>query len=357
MKQLEAVNLPPYCEDATCLDIKNFTLKELEEAILTIREARYRAEQIFFWLYQRGISDFNEMTNIPKKIKENLCQAYYIGMLELSEHLISNDRTEKFLFKLSDGNFIETVIIYAKTRKTVCLSTQVGCKFACLFCASGCKGFIRNLTTSEITNQILFLQYNLKHKITNYVFMGMGEPLDNYENVLKAIMIMNAPQGMRIGARRITVSTCGIIPGIEKLKDSGLQLHLSISLHAPNNKLRDKLMPINKRYPLEKLIKVCEDYIEKTGKVITLEYVLIKGKNDSLEYAEEVATISRKLKAKVNLIPCSSVCDIDFQSPPLRNIKIFMKRLVEKRANVTLRESRGKDIQAACGQLAGRRGG
>ena len=335
-------------------DIKDFTLKELEEAILTIRESRYRAGQIFFWLYRRGISDFNEMTNIPQKFRDNLCQTYYIGTLELSENFISVDKTEKFLFKLSDGNFIETVLIYAKNRKTVCLSTQVGCKFACSFCASGRIGFARNLTLSEIISQILFLQFNLKHSITNYVFMGIGEPLDNYENVVKAIMIMNASEGMGIGARRITVSTCGIIPGIEKLKDLGLQINLSVSLHATNNKLRDELMPINRGCPLEKLIKACEDYINKTVRMITLEYTLIRNKNDSLQCADELAAISIRLKAKVNLIPCSETSDADFQPSDIRDINIFMEKLSNKGVNVTLRESKGKDIQAACGQLAGK---
>jgi len=335
-------------------DIKNLTLEELEKEIVDMQEPTYRAGQIFFWLYQKGVHDFNQMANIPKALRDKLDQNYYISTLGLSEHLKSTDGTEKFLFKLSDGNFIEAVLIYAKNRKTMCLSTQVGCRFACSFCASGLKGFARNLTPSEIINQILFLQHNLKHKITNYVLMGMGEPLDNYENVSKAIMIMNDPEGMAIGARRITISTCGIIPGIKKLKDLGLQVNLSLSLHTTNNKLRDALMPINKRYPLEKVIKACEDFIDGTGRMITIEYILIRGKNDSLEDADELAAIAKKLKAKVNLVPCSTIHNVNFQSTQRKNIDIFMNRLIKRGVNATLRESKGKDIQAACGQLAGR---
>jgi 23S rRNA (adenine2503-C2)-methyltransferase len=335
-------------------DIKNLTLEELKKEIVDMQEPSYRARQIFSWLYQRGVPNFDEMSNIPRPLRDKLDQNYNISTLKLSEHLKSTDRAEKFLFQLSDGNFIESVLIYAKNRKTICLSTQVGCKFACSFCASGLRGFIKNLTPAEITNQILFLQHNLKHKITNYVLMGMGEPLDNYENVSKAIEIMNDPEGMGIGARRITISTCGIIPGIKKLEDLELQVNLSVSLHATNNNLRDELIPINRRYPLEKLIKACEDFVDATGRMITLEYVLIKGKNDSLKDADELAKIAKKLKAKVNLVPYSTIPNLNFQSTGRRNTDIFMNRLINRGVNATLRESKGKDIQAACGQLAGR---
>ena len=335
-------------------DIRNLTLEELKKTVVEMHEARYRANQIFSWLYRRGVHDFHEMDNIPVTLRDKLGENYYISALELSQHLKSTDGTEKFLFKLADGNFIESVLIYAKNRKTICLSTQVGCKFACSFCASGFIGFIRNLTPAEITNQILFLQHNLKHKITNYVLMGMGEPLDNYENVYKAIMIMNDPEGMAIGARRITISTCGIIPGMKKLQDLSLQVNLSVSLHATNNNLRDALMPINKRYPLEKLIKACQDLIDATGRMITIEYILIKDKNDSLEDADKLAAIAKKLKAKVNLVPYSAIPTLNFQSTGRKETNIFMNKLIKRGVNAILRESKGKDIRAACGQLAGR---
>ncbi|MBU3933796.1 MAG: 23S rRNA (adenine(2503)-C(2))-methyltransferase RlmN [Candidatus Omnitrophica bacterium] len=336
-------------------DIKNFTLEELKEVMVELQEPNYRAEQIFYWLYKKGVSDINKMSDISRMLRDKLEKAYYIGMLHLCEHLKSTDGTEKFLFKLCDGNFIETVLIYAKQRKTICLSIQVGCRFACSFCASGSRGFTRDLTPSEITAQILFLQHELKRKITNYVFMGMGEPLDNFENVKKALMIMNDSRGMDIGARRITLSTCGVIPGIRQVSQLGLQVNLSVSLHAANDELRNTLMPINKRYPLAKLVKACEAFIDKTGRMITLEYVLIKKKNSSLKDADGLARIAKLLKAKVNLMPYSEIVKKRFQSPEKEDIEIFMKQLKKRGIKVTLRESKGKDIQAACGQLAARK--
>lgn len=335
-------------------DIKDVTLKELKGAMIKLGQSDYRAEQLFRWLYQRGVSDFNQMKDIPKMLRDKLEKSYYIGRLHLHEHLKSSDQTEKFLFKLNDRNFIESVLIDVKQRKTICLSSQVGCRFNCPFCASGSRGFIRNLTPSEITAQVLFLQDNLKHKITNYVFMGMGEPLDNYENVTKAILIMNDSKAMGIGSRRITVSTCGIIPGIEQLSQLGLKINLSVSLHAPNDKSRSELMPINRRYPLASLIKACADFIDKTGRMITLEYVLIRGRNDSPDDADGLAEIAKLLNAKVNLIPYSEIPGQKFQPPKKEDIEMFMNRLRDRLVKVTLRQSKGKDIQASCGQLAGR---
>lgn len=336
-------------------DIKNFTLNELEKVILGIGEKPYRAKQIFFGIYRKYLCRFQEMKNLPKELIGRLNQRYYVGDLELDKHLKSSDGTEKFLYKLRDGNFIETVLICSGNRKTLCLSTQLGCKFGCAFCASGRIGLVRDLTPSEIVNQILFLRQDFKYKITNYVFMGMGEPLDNYENTLKAVRIMNEPSGLEIGARRITISTCGVIPGIDRLKDSGLQVNLSVSLHTTDNKLRDELVPINRRYPLEELVKVCKKYIAKTGRKITLEYILIKDKNHSLQDADKLAEIAKDLKAKVNLIRCSTISVLSYKSPGEKQVKIFMERLAKKGVNSTLRKSKGSDIQAACGQLAGRK--
>lgn len=336
-------------------DIKNFTLNELKKVIRGIGEKPYRAKQIFFGIYRKYLCRFQEMKNLPKELIGRLNQRYYIGDLELDKHLKSSDGTEKFLYKLRDGNFIETVLICSGNRKTLCLSTQLGCKFGCAFCASGRIGLVRDLTPSEIVNQILFLRQDFKYKITNYVFMGMGEPLDNYENTLKAVRIMNEPSGLEIGARRITISTCGVIPGIDRLKDSGLQVNLSVSLHTTDNKLRDEFVPINRRYPLEELVKVCKKYIAKTGRKITLEYILIKDKNHSLQDADKLAEIAKDLKAKVNLIRCSTISVLSYKSPGEKQIKIFMERLTKKGVIQTLRKSKGSDIQAACGQLAGRK--
>jgi len=334
-------------------DIRNFTLGELKEIIISKDEPAYRAGQIFSWLYKKGVASFSSMKNLPKDLQTKLDNDYYIGALELSDTKKSKDKTEKFLFKLRDGNFIETVLVPSKKRKTICISTQVGCRFKCTFCSSGRKGLVRNLTLSEIISQILFLIHELKHEITNYVFMGMGEPLDNYENLIKAIKIMNDPDAMGIGARRITVSTCGVIPGIEKLKDFKPQIKLSISLHAANDELRNELVPANKIYPLKELIKSCKGFVEKKGRTVTLEYVLIKGKNDFLKDASELVSVARKLNAKVNLIPYSPSRYFKMQPTSKDNQEKFFRKLESEEINVTLRESKGKDIQAACGQLAG----
>jgi 23S rRNA (adenine2503-C2)-methyltransferase len=335
-------------------DIKNFALEELEKEMVGLSEPPYRAGQVFSWLYQRGASDFSQVSDIPQKLRQKLNNSYFISRLELVERLEAKDKTQKFLFKLADKNFIETVLIPSGQRKTVCLSTQVGCKYRCSFCASGLNGFKRNLSPAEMTGQILYLLHTFKQKLTNYVFMGMGEPLDNFENLSRTIRIMNSPQGLGIAARRITVSTAGVIPGIERLKNLGLQVNLSLSLHAVNDSLRNELMPINRKYPLQKLIRTCQNYVESTGRMITVEYVLIRDVNDSLKDAEKLAAISKRLKAKINLIPYSPVCDLNFKTPQQKGIDNFKKELERNKVKVTLRRSKGEDIQAACGQLAGR---
>ena len=335
-------------------DIMNFTLEELRGQMTYIGEPDYRAKQIFSWLYKKGLRNFGAMINMPPALRKKLDGKYRIGPLELAEHLKSSDGTEKFLFKLRDNNFIESVLIRAKDRKTICLSTQIGCKYACSFCASGLKSFVRNLDASEILNQVLFLEYNLGHRITNFVFMGMGEPLDNYENVSKAISIMTDPEGMNIGAKRISVSTCGIIPGIKALGNLKTAINLSISLHAAEDSVRSSLMPVNKKYPLRGLIKACEDFVKTAKGALTFEYVLIKGKNDSLKDAEKLAALAKKLNAKINLLIYSPVPQFSLKPSDAKDVEVFMRQLKKGRVRVTLRHSKGKDIAAACGQLAGR---
>ena len=334
------------------IDIKNFTLWELKREMRKLSVPSYRAEQVFYWIYKKGVSSFFEMNNIPKGLMDKLNALCYIGDIKLEHHLKSCDGTEKFLFELSDGNFIESVLISTAGRKTICLSTQVGCKYRCIFCASGLRGFVRDLTTSEILNQILSLRHGFNHRITNFVFMGMGEPLDNYGSVSKAIMLMNSKEALGIAARRITVSTCGIIPGIDRFKDMGIQANLSLSLHAVNDRLRASLMPVNKRYPLRELIRACKDFVDKTGRRITLEYILIKDKNDSLKEAVALSRIAKRLNAKINLIPYSLVPNMKFTPPSKERLDAFKDTLVRDKVNVTLRDSKGRDIQAACGQLA-----
>lgn len=336
-------------------DIKNFEFSELKKEMAALREPSYRAQQVFYWLYKKGVTAFSGMKNIGGVLKEKLDKNFFVSALDLCEELKARDKTEKFLFRLHDGKFIESVLIHAEKRVTLCISTQVGCRFSCRFCASGLKGFVRNLEPAEMVSQILFVEHNLGKEITNYVFMGMGEPLDNCENLVKAIRIMNDPEGLNIGARRITVSTCGLVPEIKKLKEFKLQINLSVSLHAATDELRNELVPINRKYGLAQLTRACADYAKETGRVITLEYVLLGGKNDSSQDASRLASLAKGLKAKVNVIPYSPLAGLAFKAPSGESIQLFMKTLLERGVNATLRMSKGLDIQAACGQLAGRR--
>jgi 23S rRNA (adenine2503-C2)-methyltransferase len=335
-------------------DILNLTLAELNREMVTMGEPGYRAAQIFSWLYKRGAGRIEGFTDLSKALREKMTNKFFVGTLGLFGSRRSSDGTEKFLFKLHDGHGIETVLIPSGERKTVCLSSQAGCKFACAFCASGLHGFKRNLTPSEMTGQVRYLEHAGGHKITNFVFMGMGEPLDNYENLEKALRIMNAPEGMGIAARRITISTCGIVPGIQRLAKLDLQVNLSLSLHAVTDRLRDKLMPINRKYPLEKIIEACEAYLGESGRMMTLEYILIERVNDTQNDIEGLAGIARRLRAKVNLISYSQVPAFNFKAPTERSMRVFIDRLEERRVKVTLRQSKGRDIEAACGQLAGK---
>jgi len=335
-------------------NVKDLTLEEFKAELERLGEPGYRALQVFDWIYHKGAASFEDFSNLSRSLRAKLGEKFFLGRLELFGQLKAQDLTEKFLFKLEDGNFIETVLIPAGHRATLCLSTQVGCKFACAFCASGLKGFKRNLTAGEILDQILEVKFGLAHDLTNFVFMGMGEPLDNFENVVKAIRVMNSPEGLAIAARRMTVSTSGLVPGIERFKDLGLQVHLSLSLHAADDELRNKLMPISRKYPLEKVLRACLDYIQATGRKMTIEYVLLAGVNDSLRDADGLVAAANRLKAKVNLIPYSPIQGLGFKTPQDSVIESFRKRLADKNVGVTLRLSKGKDILAACGQLAGR---
>ena len=335
-------------------DIRDQTLEELKTEFEAMGERSFRAAQVFDWLYHKGATNFAGFTSLSKDLRVKLGAHFAIGNLEPEAQLRSKDGTAKFLFKLADGHCIETVLIPSGKRNTVCLSTQAGCKFACAFCASGLHGFKRNLTASEITGQALYFAKTLGAEITNYVFMGMGEPLDNFDNLARAIRIMNAPEGLGIAARRITVSTAGHIPGIERLKTLDLQVNFSVSLHAVTDRLRSSFMPINKKYPLEKVVAACEDYVRSGGRMITLEYILIRKVNDSLNDADGLAGIARRLRAKVNLIAYSPVPGLTFETPSDGEVARFTRWLEERRVHVTLRQSKGQDIFAACGQLAGR---
>jgi len=334
--------------------LTSLSLAELENHIQSLGQPAYRARQIFHGVYRQGKSDFSEFTDLPTTLRKKLAEKFVINPLQIEQAVNSSDGTIKYLFRLVDGNYIETVLIPSAGRWTVCLSTQVGCKFRCAFCASGLKGFKRNLSTGEIVSQVLTLKYRLGHPVTNLVFMGMGEPLDNLENVVKAIKILNDKQGLDLGARRMTVSTAGVIPGIKKLKDLGLQINLSLSIHSALDRQRTLLMPINKKYPLAELVAAAEDYLKGGGRQLTLEYIVIKNLNDGLYEAEGLATLARRLRAKVNLIAYSPVPELPYARPTPAEVSRFEAWLAERKVRVTIRESKGVDIAAACGQLAGK---
>ncbi|MGQ9801731.1 MAG: 23S rRNA (adenine(2503)-C(2))-methyltransferase RlmN [Candidatus Saccharicenans sp.] len=338
--------------DRLCLT--SLTLSELEDYLQTSGEKPFRARQIFKGVYQHGLTDFLKFTDLPLALRQKLSEKFIISPLTIEQTSSSADGTVKYLFRLPDGFYVETVLIPSGRRRTVCLSTQVGCKFRCAFCASGLNGFRRNLSPGEIVSQVLSLKYLFGHQTTNLVFMGMGEPLDNLENVLKAVRILNDEQGLNFGARRMTVSTAGVIPGIKQLKNFELQINLSISLHSSIDRQRSQLMPINKKYPLPELVAAAEDYIRSGGRQLTLEYILIKDLNDSLYEAEGLAAIARRLRAKVNLIAYSPVSGLPYLRPSAEDLARFQRWLEERKIKVTVRQSKGVDIAAACGQLAGK---
>ena len=338
------------------LNIKGLTFEELSGKIKEKGYPNFRAKQIFDWIYLKNISSFQEMTNLPKGMLTWLDTVFNIGKIECIKMQKSSDCSEKYLFKLKDGHFIESVLIKTSRRNTICLSSQVGCLWNCLFCASGKGGFKRNLLCEEIIEQILFVQRAKKEKINNIVYMGMGEPFDNYDNVMKSIKIINSKYGINIGARKITISTCGIIPGIIKLKKLPLQIELSVSLHAADEKTRSMLMPVNNKYPLKKLINICMEYAKEKNRQITFEYLMLKNINDNAEQAIKLSKLISGFNAKVNLIiynPISSNTDNQSSLLPSdeKTISIFRKILRNNSIPTTVRYSKGQDINAACGQL------
>jgi 23S rRNA (adenine2503-C2)-methyltransferase len=342
--------------------ILDITLNELKSYLKKQNFPGFAACQIFSWIYRKETFDFDRMTDLSKELRNFLKSNFYILSLALIERQISSDGTQKFLFGISDKpggraqaqergkQGIESVVIPTPRRLTACISTQVGCKFACRFCASGALGWRRNLNPGEIIEQVIYLKKIVARRLNNLVFMGIGEPLDNYDNVLKALRILNSSYSLNIGARKMTISTCGLIPGIRKLAEEGLQIELSVSLHAADNKTRTYLMPINKKYPLEELLKACRAYFKKTKRQVTFEYVLIKGINSAPEQAKRLTKLLTGLDAKVNLIPVNPFRN-EISVPNKLDILIFRDILLKASIPVTIRRSRGMDIQAACGQL------
>ena len=334
--------------------LSGLSLEELEKLMNEFGATKFRAKQIHNWIYTKSVSSIDEMTNLSKEFREQLKQAVVVTDTKIKIKQTSNDGTLKYLVEYPDGECVETVLMRFDNRAnlTACVSSQVGCAVNCSFCATGKGGFKRNLTYKEIIEQVLTIQRDTGLKVTNIVFMGQGEPLLNLENVLKALEIFN--NDFQIGARRITISTSGIIPGIEKLAECNLQSTLAISLHAPNHKLRSELMPIENRYPIDELKKALLNYIDKTGRRITVEYILIHGFNDTPPVAKELAYLLKDVKCNINLIPYNSVIENDFKKPASADIMKFKYLLEHSGKKVTVRLERGADIDAACGQLRGK---
>jgi len=333
-------------------DIKDLTFSDLQTYLEQNNQPVFRAQQIFTWLYHQEAKNFQEMKNIPPSLRAQLARDFLFSEPRLEKEQLSKDGTKKFLLSVGPKERIETVFIPSQKRGTICLSTQVGCKFGCAFCASGLNGWQRNLSCAEILNEILFVQRSIKPKeVTHVVFMGTGEPLDNYDNVMSAVNIIHDPHAFNIGARRMTISTCGIIPAIDRLSQEGLQFELSISLHGYDKKSREILMPISRQYAFDDLIEACRQYYKATNRQITFEYILIKGVTCSSQAVQSLKKAFQGLMCKMNLIVYNPIKEFDFEAPSREEIDDFCKALKAAGILATLRTPRGKDIQGACGQL------
>lgn len=355
-------------------DIKSLTREEIATQVPFFVAEPYRLDQLLHWLYRKGVTSWESMVNLPRSLREQLKSEFTLASLEPVQVQGSSDATQKFLWKLPENSLIESVLIPANPaldgersdRRTLCVSTQVGCAYGCAFCASGLDGWKRNLLPFEIVEQVMAVERFLNaapqmepktesHKgdrhINNLVIMGMGEPLANYNNLLKALTILNAPWGGGIGARKITISTSGLVPQIRKLAEEPHQFRLAISLHGATDEVRNKIMPVNRKYPLKDLISACQYYQEKKGRMITLEYILIAGINDGQEQLAPLAKLARNLDAKVNLIPYNTVEGLPWSRPDQSVQEHFLDKLLSMKVSVTLRREKGHEIDAACGQL------
>ena len=323
---------------------------DLEEYFLSIGEKKFKALQIFEWLYTHKVKSFSEMTNIKKELQERLEKDFSMKMITIQKKQ-EDKLTKKYLFKLFDGNFVEAVLMQHDYGLSICVSSQVGCNMGCAFCESGRLKKVRDLGAYEIVQQILLVEEDIKKRISSVVIMGIGEPLDNYDNVMNFIKVINDPKGIAIGARHITLSTCGLVPKIKDLMEENLQINLALSLHAPNTQLRDKIMPINKAYKLPVLMDTIKEYIDKTNRRVTIEYVMLSGVNDNETQANELAALLKGLNVYVNLIPYNETNHIEFKRTNKDQIMKFYDVLKKKGINVTIRKEFGSNIDAACGQL------
>ena len=333
------------------INLKDLTLPELEAFLTENGEQKFRAKQIFKWL-SLGVTDFDEMTDISKNLRAKLNEISYISTLSIEKKLVSKiDKTTKYLFKLGDGNTVEAVIMYYKHGITICISSQVGCRMGCRFCASTIGGLVRNLSAGEILDEVIFAQKDIGERISNIVMMGIGEPLDNFENVIKFLKNVNDPLGLNIGYRHISLSTCGIVKNIVELEKVNIPITLSISLHAPTNDLRSEIMPVNNAYDVDTLIDACRHYVNATNRRISFEYTLINGVNDSENVARILAKKLKGMLCHVNLIPVNEVDETSFKKSGRQTIEKFAAVLEKNGITTTVRRKLGSDINASCGQL------
>lgn len=335
-------------------NIYDYTQNQLIEEMAQIGEKNFRATQVFEWLYRKHVASFSDMSNLSLELREKLKENYEIEVLTLVEKQIAKDGTTKYLFALKDGGLIETVLMRMEYGHSVCVTSQLGCNMGCAFCASGLLKKQRDLSAAEMVGQVMFVNQELLQegqRVSHVVVMGTGEPFDNYDNVDRFVHILNEPKGLAIGARHMTISTCGLIPKIDIYSDNGLQTNLAISLHAPNDEIRNQLMPINRVYGMDDLRKSIKTYIEKTNRRVTFEYILLDGVNDSLVHARQLAHYVHGLNCYINLIPYNPVNENGFKKSTEEHVKAFHQELLRLKVNATLRKEHGGDIDAACGQL------
>ncbi len=333
-------------------DIKSLTIEELKDEVRSLGEKEFRAGQLYDWMHKKLVGSYDEMTNLPKPFREKLRQEYYFTTLNtVREQVSGQDGTRKYLFQLTDGNLIETVLMKYHHGNSVCISSQVGCRMGCRFCASTLDGLERSLAASEMLEQIYEVTRRTGERISNVVVMGMGEPLDNYDNLLRFLRLVSDGNGLNISQRNLTVSTCGLIPVMRKLADEKLQITLALSLHAVTDEKRREIMPVANRYSIKELMEACAYYFDQTGRRITFEYALINGVNDSEEEASALAGLAAPLHAHVNLISVNPVKERKYQASKRTSVESFKNRLEKKQINVTIRREMGRDIDGACGQL------
>lgn len=331
------------------------TFSEIENVIASLGQPKFRAKQLYQWLQVYGVMDYSEMTNLPKELREKLGEKYPINRYDIELKQVSKiDGTVKYLFKLSDGNFIESVLMKYKYGYTLCISSQVGCKMGCVFCASTKSGCVRNLLPSEMLGQIHAAQRDMNVRVSHVVMMGMGEPLDNFDNAMRFLELVGDENGLNLSLRNISLSTCGIVPKIYELMEKHFQLTLSVSLHAPNNEMRSKVMPINKKYPIEELMEACRKYTALTSRRISFEYAMIKDVNDTDQCAYELASLLKGMLCHVNLIPANEITESKHKRSTAERQERFIKILNSRGINATVRRSLGSDIDASCGQLRSR---